>query len=388
MFPFTVVAAMIVLPFALGVKPAHAADDTMTLNLDPSFIGHSVHFDLFGDMASLSWKDGVLIAATTLTVTRGTDANGGPTMHIEFSNPSAFASGSVADVSLGPTTLAQGSIRVSDGGTDQNFFAKNISGSMTGSISLSANMDVSLSSDVVSDPNIDDTTPTSVGAIPVSETGDAVTLTLDSGFVGRAVSLDLFDGAVTVAWDAKTLIAPTTIRVVRISGGVSSDDRAAGNGVRFAFEDAKAISQTGTMTVRTLASTPPENNEHASVKLNGTTTTAAFKKDSVVSSFSATASADVVPVYQTGIMHTGMATWYRYKNCLCAASPDVPKGTKLKVSRQDDPSRSVIITVNDYGPDRSIFPDRVIDLDRVAFAKIGNPRGGTLAVNVERIDLE
>jgi rare lipoprotein A (peptidoglycan hydrolase) len=61
----------------------------------------------------------------------------------------------------------------------------------------------------------------------------------------------------------------------------------------------------------------------------------------------------------------------------------VPKGTKLKVSRQDDPSRFVIVTVNDYGPDRKKHPERAIDLDKVAFTKIGNPRGGVLAVTVE-----
>jgi rare lipoprotein A (peptidoglycan hydrolase) len=30
-----------------------------------------------------------------------------------------------------------------------------------------------------------------------------------------------------------------------------------------------------------------------------------------------------------------------------------------------------------------VHPDRVIDLDYAAFERIGNPRGGVLAVNVE-----
>lgn len=65
----------------------------------------------------------------------------------------------------------------------------------------------------------------------------------------------------------------------------------------------------------------------------------------------------------------GHASWYGYKNCNCAASPDYPKGTLLKVTNLEN-EKSVIVTVNDYGPDRSIFPDRVIDLDKVAFSQL------------------
>lgn len=79
----------------------------------------------------------------------------------------------------------------------------------------------------------------------------------------------------------------------------------------------------------------------------------------------------------------GQASWYAYKNCNCAASPDYPKGTLLKVTNLEN-DKSVVVTVNDYGPDRSIFPDRIIDLDKVAFGQIGELWQGVLSdVKVE-----
>ncbi|MFH0987809.1 MAG: septal ring lytic transglycosylase RlpA family protein [Parcubacteria group bacterium] len=86
------------------------------------------------------------------------------------------------------------------------------------------------------------------------------------------------------------------------------------------------------------------------------------------------------------IMATGKASWYKYKNCDCAASPDYPKGTKLKVTNLDN-GKSLVVRVNDFGQERDIFPDRVIDLDKVAFAKLGSLRMGILKnVKVEELD--
>jgi len=80
----------------------------------------------------------------------------------------------------------------------------------------------------------------------------------------------------------------------------------------------------------------------------------------------------------------GGASWYKYKDCMCAASPDYPKGTKLKVTALYN-NKSVIITVNDYGPERNIFPDRVIDLDVEAFKVLANKRAGVIDVKVEPV---
>ncbi|MCK5460076.1 hypothetical protein KAI52_03100, partial [Candidatus Parcubacteria bacterium] len=81
-------------------------------------------------------------------------------------------------------------------------------------------------------------------------------------------------------------------------------------------------------------------------------------------------------------MEIGKASWYRWKDCDCAASPDYPKGTRLKVTNLDN-NKTVVVTVNDYGPVRAIFPDRAIDLDKTAFAKIANLSAGICNVRVE-----
>ncbi len=73
----------------------------------------------------------------------------------------------------------------------------------------------------------------------------------------------------------------------------------------------------------------------------------------------------------------GEASWYRYKNCDCAASPDYPKGTLLAVKNLDN-GKEIIVKVNDFGPDQQIFPARIIDLDRTAFQKLANPRMGII----------
>ncbi|MEK7139326.1 MAG: septal ring lytic transglycosylase RlpA family protein, partial [Patescibacteria group bacterium] len=87
-------------------------------------------------------------------------------------------------------------------------------------------------------------------------------------------------------------------------------------------------------------------------------------------------------VIATPAMGEGLASWYRYKNCDCAASPDYPKGSKLKVTNPDN-GQSVVVTVNDFGPDRTIHPDRAIDLDLVAFQKIAAKSAGVVSVTVE-----
>lgn len=87
----------------------------------------------------------------------------------------------------------------------------------------------------------------------------------------------------------------------------------------------------------------------------------------------------------TEVPSIGTASWYKYKGCNCAASPDYPKGTKLKVTALHN-NKSVIVTVNDYGPDRDKFPERVIDLDSEAFKVLASPRAGVIDVKVEPLE--
>lgn len=82
------------------------------------------------------------------------------------------------------------------------------------------------------------------------------------------------------------------------------------------------------------------------------------------------------------VLTTGQATWYAYKGGNFAASPDFPAGSVLRVTNQDN-KKYVDVTVNDWGPERDKFPKRVIDLDKVAFAKIASLGAGVINVNVD-----
>ncbi|MFA6160926.1 MAG: septal ring lytic transglycosylase RlpA family protein [Patescibacteria group bacterium] len=82
-------------------------------------------------------------------------------------------------------------------------------------------------------------------------------------------------------------------------------------------------------------------------------------------------------------MSEGQASWYAYKRCPCAASPDFPKGTLVRVTKTTDPVKSVVVKINDFGPERDLFPERVIDLDKVAFAQLASTGAGVIHVKVE-----
>jgi len=78
----------------------------------------------------------------------------------------------------------------------------------------------------------------------------------------------------------------------------------------------------------------------------------------------------------------GRASWYAYKACLCAAHPNYMKGRYVRVTAVNS-NKSIIVRINDWGPDRSIFPDRVIDLDAVAFKLLASLGAGTIEVKAE-----
>jgi D-alanyl-D-alanine carboxypeptidase len=78
----------------------------------------------------------------------------------------------------------------------------------------------------------------------------------------------------------------------------------------------------------------------------------------------------------------GKASWYAYKPGNFAASPDYPKGSILRVHNKEN-DKFVDIEVNDYGPDRSLFPDRVIDLEKNAFSALASLGAGTIDVLIE-----
>ncbi len=86
------------------------------------------------------------------------------------------------------------------------------------------------------------------------------------------------------------------------------------------------------------------------------------------------------------IMTVGKASWYKYKGGNFAASPDFPAGSLIRVHNLDN-NKYVDVIINDYGPDRSLHPDRVIDLDAVAFSKIANKSDGIINVAIEPIKI-
>ena len=82
-----------------------------------------------------------------------------------------------------------------------------------------------------------------------------------------------------------------------------------------------------------------------------------------------------------GKAHTGLGTWYAFTGTLAAASPWLPLGSYVKVTNQSN-GKTVIVKINDRGP---FGKDRIIDLDKVAFAKIASIGAGIIPMTVEEI---
>lgn len=84
---------------------------------------------------------------------------------------------------------------------------------------------------------------------------------------------------------------------------------------------------------------------------------------------------------QLGKAAKGQGTWYAWKGGLFAASTTLPKGSFAKVTNLAN-SKSVVVQINDYGPQGE---GRIIDLDKVAFAKIASLGAGVIGVKVEPV---
>jgi hypothetical protein len=351
----SVYVAVMLLVFPFCVNAADTGAQSLFLMLDSGFVGRPVDLSLYDGGIHLAWNERALAEPTDVTVSWD-----GTTLRIALGNAAGFTEGSTIDVT--------------------------ILGSR-GQVAPESEFTLT-SADLAPIPLV---AGVSTYASEVIVTDETMTLTLDSGFVGRPVSLGVFGGAFTLAWDENALIAPTTLRLTRTHGGMMEDQTEASPGVSVEFGDPKAMNASGSFRLVFKADRPPAASEQTEVNVydaGESTAAAAFAGESISLSLPARASAVFAPAYREGIMRQGIASWYSYKECLCAASPDVPKGTRMKVSRADDASRFTVVTINDWGPDRSVHPDRVIDLDRVAFERIGNPRGGLLAVTVAVLDPE
>lgn len=94
---------------------------------------------------------------------------------------------------------------------------------------------------------------------------------------------------------------------------------------------------------------------------------------------------------KTGKQHTGLASWYaqpqHLKNAYpsitgyYAANPWLPKGSYVKVTNKAN-GKSIIVIINDRGP---FGPNRIIDLDKKAFAALASPGAGIIDVRMEEV---
>jgi len=86
------------------------------------------------------------------------------------------------------------------------------------------------------------------------------------------------------------------------------------------------------------------------------------------------------------VLAIGKASWYSYKKGDFSASPDFPKGSKLRVYNLDN-GKHVDVVINDFGPERRLHPDRVVDLEKTAFMKIAKQGQGIIRVRIEPLSI-
>jgi uncharacterized protein YabE (DUF348 family) len=77
----------------------------------------------------------------------------------------------------------------------------------------------------------------------------------------------------------------------------------------------------------------------------------------------------------------GAASWYNFTGQMTAANPWLPMGSYVKVTNKAN-GKSVVVKIVDRGP---FGPGRIIDLEKVAFAKIASIGAGVVDVKMERI---
>jgi hypothetical protein len=206
-------------------------------------------------------------------------------------------------------------------------------------------------------------------------------LHLDEGFMGHEVALDLFDAQVRVRLMPGDLLKSSDVTVEQVSSTQwsiywSSSYALSSHGFEFGILESSLADTTATREgweeVIIETKKPFEAWKKATYKKHGAYLTVQGGPELEIR----------VSTKLKGL-RIGTASWYRYKRCHCVASPDFPKGTRLRVWLQDDPTKWTVVRVNDYGPDRRLFPTRVVDLDSVAFKELSPLSSGLLNVGIE-----
>lgn len=221
-----------------------------------------------------------------------------------------------------------------------------------------------------------------------AQTPTIAQLFLDQGFLGRDVDLNLQDMGVRATFVAGQIPKPGVFNIIRetaLATSTADGERFFGNAWRLDWMTNAASAPTSVKITLDAVGCGANANKHCAIAETYQGRTLAIKPDAPQAG-KATAVVRMGSVVRAvevpGYMTQGDASWYAYKNCNCAASPDFAKGTYVLVTRLDDESKTVVVRINDWGPERDKFPKRVIDLDKVAFTAIGNPRGGLMQVRV------
>lgn len=84
---------------------------------------------------------------------------------------------------------------------------------------------------------------------------------------------------------------------------------------------------------------------------------------------------------KVGKTHKGAASWYAFTGTMSAANPWLAIGSYVRVTNLEN-GKNVIVRINDRGP---FVPGRIVDLDKVAFAKIASIGAGVINVTMEEI---
>lgn len=85
---------------------------------------------------------------------------------------------------------------------------------------------------------------------------------------------------------------------------------------------------------------------------------------------------------EVGKSKVGIASWYAHTGTMACASRMFPRGTWLRVTNREN-GKQVFVVVNDFGPQQGT--GKMIDLDKVAFAKLASIGKGVIEVKVEEI---
>lgn len=103
-----------------------------------------------------------------------------------------------------------------------------------------------------------------------------------------------------------------------------------------------------------------------------------------IANLQAQTNSGIASYYAPGLHGHKTSSGERYNHqAMTCANKDYPLGTLLKVTRADD-GRSVVVRVNDCGPNR---PGRIVDLSGAAAIKMGLIRDGITQVNLEVVKL-